>query len=80
MSVNRLVDGIHISFLSENGYPDYVVLCSQNGSRDRIHTITEKERLSGDIWLKTDLQDFYVKVFFQGEYGRVSNDAKRITR
>ena len=66
---------IVIIFNSTNAIPEYVVFCKRNGSRRFIADITEEERMAGHKIIKCEasLETLYLKVFFKGEYGRVSN-------
>lgn len=66
---------IDINFSSVNATPEYVVFCKRNGSRRFIADITENERITGHKFIKCEasLETLYLKVFFKGEYGRVSN-------
>ncbi|MEE3484082.1 MAG: hypothetical protein VZQ98_07170 [Bacteroidales bacterium] len=66
---------LSVDFSSSNGMPAYVVVC-KNGKGDRscVYVITDVDRCLGhvDIHL-SDGSGKYCKVFFQGEYGLVSN-------
>lgn len=66
---------IDIRFSSENAIPEYIVFCERNGSRHFIADITEEEKQAGHKLVKCEasLDSLYLKVFFKGEYGRVSN-------
>lgn len=66
---------IDISFHSSNGIPEYIVFCKEYGGRLLIADITEEERQAGHKLVKceTSVASLYMKVFFRGEYGRVSN-------
>ena len=68
-------DYIDISFHSSNGIPEYIVFCKEYGGRLLIADITEEERQAGHKLVKceTSVTSLYLKVFFRGEYGRVSN-------
>ena len=78
VNVRQSKKGMWVSFNSANGVPEYVSLCSSTGSRLRIHVITDAERASGELWLASVSHDDYVKVFFRGDYGRISNDPIRL--
>ena len=76
VDVSFLPDNIlDIRFYSMNAMPEYIVFCKENGSRSFIDDIAEEERLSGHKLVKCEasLDDLFLKVFFRGEYGRVSN-------
>ena len=73
VSAQKANDGIRVFFNSANGIPEYVVLCDIDGTRNRIHMITDSEKLAGRLWLHSDFRSINVKLFFRGEYGRVSN-------
>ena len=71
-------DYVDVSFSSTNAIPEYIVFCERSGSRHFIVDITEAERQSGHkiIRCSASLESLYLKVFFKGEYGRVSNTMK----
>ena len=66
---------LSVDYSSSNGIPAYIVIC-KNGKGDRscVYVITDVDRCLGhvDIHL-SDGSGKYCKVFFQGEYGLVSN-------
>ena len=66
---------VDIRFSSENAIPEYIVFCERNGSRHFIADITDEEKQAGHKLVKCEasLESLYMKVFFKGEYGRVSN-------
>lgn len=66
---------VDIHFNSINSVPEYIVFCRENGSRCFISDISEEERQSGHKLVKcvASLDALYLKVFFRGKYGRVSN-------
>lgn len=78
VDVQRTDDGVIVKFGSLNGYPENVVLCTSTGGRTRIHILTASERDSGSVRLRTRVGCDYLKVFFRGEYGRVSNAPIRL--
>lgn len=74
-----------ISFHSENGTPIYIQFCSRSGSSLGKYVLNNDDLLNGYALVdaKSILElfknrteftsDVYVKVFFQGKYGRVTN-------
>ncbi len=66
---------IDISFFSDNAVPEYIVFCKEDGTKALVSDITDEERLSGHKVVKSEvgMASHYLKVFFRGEYGRVSN-------
>lgn len=75
VSFSKQGNNIDIHFYSENAIPEYVVFCGRNGARHLLEDITDAERQAGHklITYKESLEFLYLKVFFRGEYGRVSN-------
>ena len=71
---------LDIHFSSVNAIPDYIVFTNKNGGRYFIADITETDRLNGHKYVKCEakFEDLYLKVFFRGEYGRVSNALLRM--
>lgn len=67
---------VEIAFDSSNGFPEYIEFCSKSGGRRFISDISDEERLVGKKYIKCEksLQGAYLKVFFRGQYGRVSNE------
>lgn len=74
-----------ISFHSENGTPIYIQFCSRTGTSFGKYALNNDDLLNGYALVdaksilglfrnKTDFtSNVYVKVFFQGRYGRVTN-------
>ena len=71
VSHNKNVYKVHFS--SRNGEPEYLVVCSENGTRSAILPIGEGQRELGERNFQLNGSGKYLKVFFKGEYGRVSN-------
>lgn len=65
--------GYIVSFNSNNAISEYVVICLRNGRREAIIDISDKERLENSMYLKGNYSGYYLKVFYKGKYGRVSN-------
>ena len=66
---------LSVDYSSSNGIPAYIVICKNNkGNRSCVYVITDVDRHLGhvDIHLR-DERGKFCKVFFQGEYGLVSN-------
>lgn len=72
-SVRRFSDGYMVSFASSDSFPEYIVICTLNGNRDAIIDITDADRDNGYKMIKGSYTGRYWKVFYKGEYGRVSN-------
>lgn len=73
-------DCIYIGFNSVNAIPDYIVFCEKHGTHHFIADITKDDRRLGykKIICKANPSALYLKVFFRGEYGRVSNAQVRM--
>lgn len=72
----RVEDGlITVSFHSDNATPEFMLFCTEKGSISFISDISNNEKLKGHKTIKVsaDLDGRYVKVFYRGTYGRVSN-------
>lgn len=63
-----------VSFCSNSAVPEYIVICSRDGNRDAIIDITEAELKLGQKTITGDYSGKYLKVFYKGLYGRVSNN------
>ena len=74
VTATRDSNGIQISFNSANGIPGSILICKESGGRRYIHTMSVSERQLGRVTLEPLAGDMYIKVFFRGDYGRVSND------
>lgn len=73
-NVSKLGNGLHVSFGSSNGLPVYLVICSQTGVRSKIVDISQYDISAGGLLLHGDYSGKYLKVFYQGQYGKVSNE------
>ena len=73
VSVSHNRSSYKVCFSSINGEPEYLVVCSANGTRSAILPINAEQREKGErnFWINGSGK--YVKVFFKGEFGRVSN-------
>lgn len=58
---------------SLNSVPSYLVICSQTGKRVAIIDFDPDYMNSGYVLLQGNYQGLYLKVFYQGRFGRVSN-------
>ena len=65
--------GYIVSFNSDNAIPEYVVICLRDGNREVIIDISDKDRLENKIYINGNYSRKYLKVFYKGEFGRVSN-------
>lgn len=77
-SVSRHGSEYLVSFGSSNGVPVYLVVCSRSGARNKIVDISKYDISAGGLLLQGDLSGLYLKVFYQGMYGRVSNEPIRL--
>lgn len=68
-------DMVTINFHSDNAVPEYLVFCDEKGGIYFISDITQEDRFNGfkTIKVSASLDRRYVKVFYRGNYGRVSN-------
>ena len=73
-NVTPCVSGYCISFSSVNAKPEYIVICSRDGNRDAVIDIADSDRLAGYKVLDGSYYSKYLKVFYKGKYGRVSNN------
>lgn len=85
VSFDNYGDNQKISFQSENGKPIYIQLCSRAGVSYGKYLLSENDLMNGYVIVdaKSLLElyrnrtsfgnEVYVKVFFQGQYGRVTN-------
>lgn len=65
--------GYIVSFGSNNAIPEYVVICLRDGNREAIVDISDQDRLENRMYINGNYSGKYLKVFYKGEYGRVSN-------
>lgn len=73
-SVRKHGEKYAVSFSSTNGVPVYLVVCSRTGARKAIVDITPEDLSIGGLLLSGNYSGLYLKVFYQGKYGRVSNE------
>lgn len=73
LNVEVAIQNNIVLFNSKNGLADYLVICIENGGRRDIITLTEEMKLSNQIRIRPLKDDEYIKLFFKGQYGRVSN-------
>lgn len=72
-SVSRHGADYYVSFGSSNGIPVYLVICSRSGVRYKIVDISQYDITAGGLFIRGNFSGMYLKVFYQGQYGRVSN-------
>ena len=72
-SVSRFGGGYFVSFSSSNGVPVYLVVCTRSGVRHKIVDISQYDISSGGLLIQGNYSGMYLKVFYQGQYGKVSN-------
>lgn len=63
----------HISFGSDFAEPEYIVICSRFGNRDAVIDLSDADKMAGYRLISGDYRREYLKVFYRGKYGRVSN-------
>lgn len=73
VNVKVSIENDIVNFYSENSIAEYLVICTKNGARNTIVPLSEEMILSNQIKIRSLADNEYVKVFFKGEYGRVSN-------
>ena len=69
-----VMNGKDVYFSSKNAFPEYYVVCNRTGNREVIRDSTVQERMNGFFQLDADYSGYYLKVFFKGDYGRISNE------
>ena len=74
VQVVRQKGSYQVFFSSSNADPEYLVLCVQDGTRAAILTFSEEQVVTGIRNFQKSGSGLYLKVFFKGKYGRVSND------
>lgn len=73
VSIQHVDNRIKVSFSSINGIPVAFVLCNSIGNRFLCHSVSDLERSLGYVTISNSISDVFAKVYFQGEYGRVTN-------
>lgn len=73
-SVRRTGLNYEVSFGSSNGIPVYLVVCTRPGARKGIVDITPYDLSVGGLLLNGNYRGMYLKVFYQGSYGKISNE------
>ena len=73
-SVRRQGLNYEVSFGSSNSVPVYLVVCTRTGARKGIVDITPYDLSAGGLLLNGKYRGMYLKVFYQGSYGKVSNE------
>lgn len=63
----------HVSFDSKNAKPSYVAICNSQYRYISIYPLTLQDLDRGYINISATVYDSNVRVFFDGEYGRVSS-------
>ena len=72
-SVSRNSKGYRVSFGSDFAIPEYIVICSKDGNRDAVIDISESDRVTGCKFISGHYPGKYLKVFYKGVFGSVSN-------
>lgn len=85
VSIENYGDHQKVNFHSENGKPIYIQFCSRTGTSYGKYLLTEDDLINGYAFTEANNllelyrdatkfgSDVYVKVFFEGQYGRVTN-------
>lgn len=66
-------DSCIVRFNSANGMPKYVKLCTISGGHRFLHELSKHEVDAGEVVVRGLAYDEYVKVYFQGKFGGVTN-------
>lgn len=75
VSVHKEGDHIRVNFASNNARPIFITICNENGGKWNTIELSEGEILNGqtEMELPTNLSRYYCKVYFETEWGRVTN-------
>lgn len=74
-----MIEASKVYITSKTSKPEYLVACNQRGERFYVALLHNSEISIYDI-LKScaNCKEIYIKVFFKGKYGRVSNEPIKI--
>ena len=72
-TVSKVKNSYCISFGSDFAEPEYIVICSRDGNRDAVIDLSDADKMAGYRLISGDYRREYLKVFYRGKYGRVSN-------
>lgn len=75
-TISARIKGNHVivDFSSKNAIPCYVILCKETGGKYALKQFTETETRAGEIkMVYPEVNSFYVKVAFKGQYGIITN-------
>ena len=90
VSYTRNGQNVTVTFDSANGTPTKIVVGTLSGSHRAVRMLSPEERINGVVTFNPkklsgqqtlnayDGSNAYIKVFFKGEYGRVTNDPIKI--
>lgn len=75
VSASMINNYLHVTFPTEGSFPEYLEFCKETGGRIYITDIQGFERERGEKIIRCDhsTSGLFLKVFFRGQYGRVSN-------
>jgi hypothetical protein len=68
-----------VNFNSNNAIAKYVAICTNQYYFKTVYPLTPDDINRGYILVPTPKEEDYVRVFFYGEYGRVSSKIQQIT-
>lgn len=73
-------DWLRIDLSSSNSIPEYIVFCDKVGSRSFVSDVKDDEISRGYKIVKCEssIDGLFIKVFFRGAFGRVSNSALKL--
>lgn len=74
VEINQSHKNTMVYFKSCNASPCYIVICEKDGFRKALYSISVDEQIAGIKEIRRLNKNEKVKVFFQGEYGKVSNN------
>ncbi len=80
VDIKKKGEWLRIELASTNSIPEYIVFCDKVGSRSFVSDVKEEEVLRGYKIVKCEksTNGLFLKVFFRGSYGRVSNHALKL--
>lgn len=73
VSLKPVGNKCEVLFNSKNAYPKYIKICTINGGQRELLVLTEDDLISKRKIIRTIKNDEYLKVYFQGKYGKITN-------
>ena len=73
VSIKREGDSCAVYFNSKNAVAECVKICTISGGQRELYVINENERSKGKLQIRLPIGDEFVKVYFRGQFGRVTN-------